>query len=61
MTFDLKPKHGIKGALPQIKEKKDKLTCETNPSEKSSIKKNISPTEKSSHSMRFSVPQPLPH
>ena len=41
MTFDLKPKHGIKGALPQIKEKKDKLTCETNPSEKSSIKKNI--------------------
>ena len=39
MILDLKTKHVIKGALPEIKKKKDKLTCETNPSEKSSIKK----------------------
>ena len=41
MIFDLKTKHVIKGALPEIKKKKDKLTCETNPSEKPSIKKQI--------------------
>ena len=41
MIFDLKTKHVIKGALPllEIKKKKDKLACETNPSEKPSIKK----------------------
>ena len=39
MIFDFKTKHVIKGALPEIKKKKDKLTCETNPSEKPSIKK----------------------
>ena len=39
MIFDLKTKHVIKGALPEIKKKKDKRTCETNPSEKPSIKK----------------------
>ena len=39
IIFDLKTKHVIKGALPEIKKKKDKLTCETNPSEKPSIKK----------------------
>ena len=39
MIFDLKTKHVIKGALPEIKKKKDKLTCEINPSEKPSIKK----------------------
>ena len=40
MIFDLKTKHVIKGALPEIKKKKGKLTCETNPSEKPSIKNN---------------------
>ena len=40
IIFDLKTKHVIKGALPEIKKKKDKLTCETNPSEKPNIKKN---------------------
>ena len=39
MIFDLEPKHVIKDALPVIKKKKDKLTCEINPSEKPSIKK----------------------
>ena len=39
MISELKPKHVIKGALPEIREKKHKLTCETNPSEKPSIKK----------------------
>ena len=39
MIFDLKTKHVIKGSLPEIKKKKDKLTCETSPSEKPSIKK----------------------
>ena len=39
MIFDLKTKHVIKSALPEIKKKKDKLTCEANPSEKPSIKK----------------------
>ena len=29
----------MKGALPEITKKKDKITCETNPSEKPSIKK----------------------
>ena len=38
IIFDLKTKHVIKGALPEIKKKKGKLTCETNPSEKPSIK-----------------------
>ena len=33
MIFDLKTKHVIKGALPEIKKKKDKLTFERNPSE----------------------------
>ena len=37
--FDLKTKHVIKGTLPEIKKKKDKVTCETNPSEKPSINK----------------------
>ena len=39
MIFDFKTTHVIKGALPDIKKKKDKLTCETSPSEKPSIKK----------------------
>ena len=39
MIFDLQTKHVIKGALPEIKKKKDNLTCETNTSEKPSIKK----------------------
>ena len=39
MIFDLKTKHVIKGTLLEIKRKKDKRTCETNPSEKPSIKK----------------------
>ena len=39
MIFDLEPKHVIKGALPEIKKKKEKLTCEINPLEKPSIKK----------------------
>ena len=38
MILDLKTKHVIKGALPEIKKKKGKLTCETNPPEKPSIK-----------------------
>ena len=38
MIFDLQTKHVIKGALPEIKKKKYNLTCETNPSEKPSIK-----------------------
>ena len=38
MIFDLKTKHVIKGELPEIKKKKDKLKCETNPLEKPSIK-----------------------
>ena len=38
MILDLKTKHVIKGELPEIKKKKDKLTCETNPSEKTSTK-----------------------
>ena len=32
MIFDLKTKHVIKGALPEIKKIKDKLTSETKPS-----------------------------
>ena len=39
MILDLKTKHVIKGAWPDIKKKKDKLTCETNPSKKPSLKK----------------------
>ena len=39
MILDLKTKHVIKGALPHIKKKKDKLICETNPSEKPILKK----------------------
>ena len=39
MVLDLITRHVVKGALPDIKNKKDKLTCETNPSGKSSIKK----------------------
>ena len=39
LIFDLKTKHVIKVALPEIKKKKVKFTCETNPSEKPSIKK----------------------
>ena len=38
MILDVKTKHGIKGALPEIRKKKEKLTCEINPSEKPSIK-----------------------
>ena len=38
LIFDLKTKHVIKAALPEIKKKKVKFTCETNPSEKPSIK-----------------------
>ena len=41
MIFELKTKHVIKGSLPEIKKKKDKLTCETSPSEKPSIKTQI--------------------
>ena len=39
MIFDVKTKHVIKGALPEIKKKNEKFTCETNPSEKPSIKR----------------------
>ena len=39
MISDLKTKHVMKGALPEITKKKHKITCETNPSEKPSIKK----------------------
>ena len=38
MIFDLTPKYVIKGALPEIKKKKEKLTCGTNLSEKPSVK-----------------------
>ena len=39
MISHLKTKHVIKDSLLEIKKKKDKLTCETSPSEKPSIKK----------------------
>ena len=38
MILDVKTNHVIKGALPEIRKKKGKLTCEINPSEKPSIK-----------------------
>ena len=38
MILDVKTKHVIEGALPEIRKKKNKLTCEINPSEKPSIK-----------------------
>ena len=38
MILDLKTKHVIKGALPEMKKKKGKLTREINPSEKPGIR-----------------------
>ena len=40
MFLDFKSKHIIKGAVGQTERKQGKLTCESNPSEDSNIKKN---------------------
>ena len=46
MILDLKTKHVIKGALPEIKKKQSNLICETIPSEKPNIKnKNLTKTK----------------
>ena len=39
MFLDFKSKHIIKGAVGQTERKQGKLTCESNPSEDSNIKK----------------------